>query len=118
MLINLSNHPSGKWSKEQVEAAWRYGEVYDMPFPVVNPGASHEDVQSLAERYVEEIVSLAEKGNIVVHVMGEMTFSFMVISLLKQRNISCVASTTSRNTEETDDGRKISDFRFVRFREY
>lgn len=118
MLLNLSNHPSGRWGKEQMEAASRYGDVCDLPFPVVPPEATREEVWSLAEHYVEEIALLAEKESVVVHVMGEMTFSFMVISMLKQRNISCIASTTSRDAIVTDDGRKTSAFCFVRFREY
>lgn len=33
MFINLTNHPSDKWSKEQLEAARKYGEVVELVFP-------------------------------------------------------------------------------------
>lgn len=35
MFINFSNHPSANWSREQLEAARRYGEVADLSFPVI-----------------------------------------------------------------------------------
>lgn len=42
----------------------------------------------------------------------------MLVSQLKAMGIECIASTTGRNAEEFWDGRKISDFKFVRFRRY
>lgn len=34
------------------------------------------------------------------------------------KGIKCVASTTERDTVMTPDGKKISQFKFVQFREY
>lgn len=118
MLINFSNHPLTTWSKEQVEAAKEYGEIIDLPFPAVNPEASHEEIKDLADEYVGRIISISEKQNVSVHIMGEMTFCFMVVSSLKEKGIECIASTSNRNTEVTSDNKKISDFQFVRFRKY
>ena len=118
MLINFSNHPSALWGQKQLEAAREYGEVKDMPFPKVSPEAGHDEIQALAEHYVAEIQTLAETHRLVVHVMGEMTFTFLVVSRLKAAGIECVASTTEREAELTADGKKISEFRFVRFRKY
>lgn len=49
--------------------------------------------------------------------MGEMNFTYALVSKLKAHNIRCVASTTKRETVE-ENGVKISKFNFVRFREY
>ena len=118
MLINFSNHPSEFWEQKQLEAAKVYGEIQDIPFPAVDPDASCDDILALADRYIQIILARAENRQITVHVMGEMTFCFMVVSRLKEMGIECIASTSVRDTEMTSDGKKISDFQFVRFRKY
>lgn len=117
-LINFSNHPSEYWRQNQLDAASKYGEIMDIPFPVVNPEACYDDIQKIAEQYVEKILSIAECHHITVHVMGEMTLTFLVVSMLKEKGIECIASTTDRNAEFISDNKKISDFQFVRFRKY
>ena len=117
-LINFSNHPSQYWSKEQSEAAAFYGRIIDLPFPDINPEADETDLMKLTEEYVKQILELKEHYNITVHVMGEMTFTYMVVSQLKAMGIECIASTTIRDAEYSSDGKKISDFQFVRFRKY
>ena len=118
MLLNFSNHPSEYWGDKQIEAAKDYGKIKDIPFPVVSPESDYEDIQELADRYVEEILSFAENNQVTVHVMGEMTFTFSVVLQLKEKGIECISSTTERNAEEIANGKKISDFQFVRFRKY
>lgn len=117
MLINLSNHPSDLWGQKQLEAAQAYGEIVDLPFPVVSPEASHRDVQELAETYVGMIERLKADDQATIHVMGEMTFTYAVVSKLKEMGLRCVASTTVRNTA-ISGGIKVSEFSFVTFREY
>lgn len=118
VLINFSNHPSAQWSEAQLSAAQAYGEVIDLPFPQVNPNMSEKELQALSSQYVDKILTMAEGGSITVHVMGEMTFTFLVVTRLKELGIQCVSSTTERNTFMTDDGKKVSEFKFVRFRVY
>lgn len=118
LFINLSNHPSENWSDTQKETAQEYGEIIDIPFPSISPAASHEEIEALVSQYIEKILSLGENHSITVHVMGEMTFTYMMVSQLKEMGIPCLASTTDRIVEETTDGKKISNFRFVRFRKY
>lgn len=118
MLINFSNHPSEFWGVKQIEAARIYGELKDIPFPMVSPEADYEEIQLLADFYAKKILVYTENSPITVHVMGEMTFVYRVISLLKEQGITCIASTTERDAEMTNDGKKISDFQFVRFRKY
>lgn len=119
MFINLTNHPSAGWSKEQLEAAQQYGEIADIPFPDIRPEASTEEVHQLAEGFIEQIKpKMTEPA--VVHIMGEMTFTFYVVSRLKEMGIRCVASTTERVplTIELPDGTIIKKFKFVQFRDY
>ena len=52
VFINLSNHPSNAWSKEQYEAASEYGEVVDIPFPQIEASSSEEDIENLVEEYL------------------------------------------------------------------
>lgn len=118
MLINLSNHPSQYWGNRQMEAARCYGDVVDLPFPVVAPDADSQELQILAQDCVQKILSLDKGNRITVHIMGEMTLSFIVVKLLKEKGIRCVASTTERKTTYNDDGAKLSEFSFVKFREY
>ena len=117
MFINLSNHPSDKWSEEQINAARSYGEIVDMAFPVIEPILTKEDILRLVKVFTKMIVDNRD-GKTVVHVMGEMTFTHNLVNALKELGITCLASTTERNTFMTPDGKKISEFKFVQFREY
>lgn len=112
MLINLSNHPSESWTKEQKEAALKtFGEVSDLPFPKVDPTATTEQVAALANDIVEEL--LRNYGNIdsiACHIMGEQCLCYALINLLQACSIRCYASTRENDSE--------SVFRFVAFREY
>lgn len=116
MFINLSNHPSSGWSEEQLRAAREYGKVIDLSFPNIEPYFTPKDVNDLAEITLDEIMEL--DANPVVHVMGEMTFTYSVVSRLKALGITCVASTTERLIKMMPGGKKISEFKFVQFREY
>lgn len=117
MFINLTNHPSEKWSEEQIKAARSYGEVINMAFPVIEPILTKEDILRFVKVYIEMIMDIRD-GDTVVHVMGEMTFTHNLVNALKEMGIICLASTTERNTIMTPDGKKMSEFKFVQFREY
>ena len=117
MFINLTNHPSERWSDEQLNAARQYGEIVDLSFPIIEPNFTKEDVMFLVKESIETILGLMEDDT-VVHVMGEMTFTHNLVNALKEKGIICLASTTERNTIMTPDGKKISEFKFVQFREY
>lgn len=115
MLINLSNHPFAQWDKEQKDRANKlYGKTEDMQFPAVDPFADTEKIATLAQDYANKILMLSPTA---VHIMGENTFCFALISILQRAGVICIASTTWRDSIETAEG-KISRFRFVRFREY
>lgn len=118
MLVNFSNHPSRYWDERQREASRCYGNVVDLPFPAIAPSANSQELQTLAQSSVQKILSMGETESITVHVMGEMTFTFMIVKKLKELGIKCIASTTERNTTYNSDGTKLSEFSFVKFREY
>lgn len=116
MFINLTNHPSSGWSEEQLKAAQEYGDVVDLSFPIIEPFFSSQDVNELADITIEGIMCLDTQP--VVHIMGEMTFTYAMVSRLKALGITCIASTTERLVKMMPDGKKVSEFKFVQFREY
>jgi hypothetical protein len=128
MIINVSNHPSAGWSREQFHAARELAEcgiVIDIPHPVVDPAASGYVVAQLAWQVLAQIVSARDKHRVetgctecFVHLVGEAGFVDYLNKLLHLRDIRTVYSTTEREVVEQPDGAKISRFRFVRFREY
>jgi len=121
MLINLSNHPSANWSQSQLAETVKYGQVFDLPFPAINPDAETNEVMQLAENFEAKVRQLlTDKTNELnaVHIMGELTFCFALVARLQNAGITCIASTTSRITTDLPDGSKASRFDFVRFREY
>ena len=119
MLINLSNHPSAKWSDAQLQAAnTQYGEVVDLMFPQVAPDADVKDIQRIAEEYLQKVQNIAPATEAAIHVMGEMTLTYALVNILKAAGYQCVASTTIREVYEEEPGKKIVLFNFVKFREY
>lgn len=116
MFINLTNHPSENWGEEQLAAAHKYGEIVDIHFPNIEPSFTSSMVNSLADNTINSITALGK--DVIVHIMGEMTFTYAVVSRLKALGITCLASTTERNIIILPDGKKVSEFKFVQFREY
>lgn len=118
MFINLTNHPSSGWSEEQLAAARQYGEIVDIPFPLVGEHAAEAEIKRLADEYVSTIKSKGRAQDLTVHVMGEQTFCYALISKLQEEGIRCVASCTEHDTFINGQGQKVSTFHFTRFREY
>ena len=118
MFINLTNHPSGRWSDEQRKAAEQFGEIVDVPFPLVNENATEAEIEQLANQYSASILNMGKSEDLTVHVMGEQTFCFALVSKLQKEGIRCVASCTKRDTFINEEGQKVATFHFTRFREY
>lgn len=118
VFINLSNHSSDKWTVKQMEAARVYGDVIDWPFPKIDASWDSADVYRLAVSYFQRITEFAPADRVVVHIMGEMTFCFTLVSMLKSNGYRCVASTSERRVVEKQDGVKEVTFDFERFRCY
>jgi len=121
MLINLSNHPSATWSEEQMQAAAeQFGKVVDVPFPDIDPVWNTEQIEQLADVYLEKIEKLTaeHQANPTVHLMGEYTFCFALVRKLQAIGVECVVSTSQRQSSMNPDGTKTIAFNFVRFRAY
>ncbi len=117
IFINLSNHPSAEWSEDQRTAAMEYGEIVDIPFPVVDENADIELLKVLADEYLLKVQQLAQPYNAIVHIMGEQTFTHSLLLRLQRAGYKCVASTTKRIIEQEGE-MKVVIFNFERFREY
>lgn len=119
MLINLSNHPLSTWSNKQKNAAIAlYGEVVDYPFPHVSPDSDLDEIKKLAKRIFEEIINQYKDKKITLHIMGEFSLVYQLVSLFQLKKIPCVLSTSNRIVEEQTDGSKKVFFDFVKFRSY
>jgi len=118
-FINHTNHPSSRWSAEQISAAKVYGEIIDMAFPAVSAEATADEVRELVQRNLEKIL---EQEPSAVLCQGEFNYTFAMVEQLKALGIKVVAATSERVAIEEilSDGstRQISTFRFVQFREY
>ena len=119
MLINLSNHPSDKWSEAQTAAAnEQFGEIVDLPFPQIAPDATKADITKIAQDYLARVQQIGQPNDTAIHIMGEMTLTYQLVALLKDAGYRCYASTTVREVYEQEPGKKTVIFQFVNFREY
>ncbi len=120
MLINLTNHPSSLWDKAQLQAAAQYGECVDMPFPAVDPEGDEEYIDRLTDEYLQKIMETAnnDQSEVTVHLMGEMSFTVSLVEKLRNVGISCILSTSTRQSKDLGNGQKEITFNFVRFRKY
>ncbi|MBS1550879.1 MAG: CRISPR-associated protein [Bacteroidetes bacterium] len=124
MLINLSNHPSNKWtSKQKREALIKFFDLIDINFPIINPEDDEKYIYELAMSYKEKCIEIFknesdEKDDNAVHIMGEFTFTYALVSLLLSDGIKCIASTTKRIVKDLENNKSEVTFEFVRFREY
>ncbi len=117
MFINFSNHPSSKWSDEQLKAAKEYGEIKDMPFPPVPADAGTEDVKNMAADIVQKII--AEKPEAVM-CQGEFTLTNYVTQALTACGINVLVACSERDTVENVNEKgetvKTNIYRFRQFR--
>ena len=118
IFVNFTNHPSAGWEAPQREAAEAYGNIVDVPFPVVGENASEEEILNLCNQHLSKIRALGSPQNLTVHIMGEQSFCYAMISKLQAEGIRCVASSTERDAHVNDAGQKVSAFHFTRFRDY
>lgn len=121
MLINLSNYPSENWVTEQLdEAHQKYGRVLDIPFPIISPISSLEQINIIVMEYFERITSIldiTESKSNAVHIIGDLTFSFHLLLLLKEADIKAICSTSIIANDELNSSDSLK-LKFVRFREY
>lgn len=119
LLVNLSNHPYKDWSEDHKKAAKKYGDVQDMAFPEIDPAMKIDKIKKeIAAAQIDEIKNMCKERRVTVHIMGEMSYTFYVVSQLKAFGIRCICSTSERDTEDLGGGEKKVSFHFKRFRDY
>ena len=117
-LINISNHPSTTWTKEQLEHLTElFGPVEDIPFPNIHPSMTSDEVWDMANEMYYRIAHLGYQ--VTAHVMGEMVFTHALVNLLTKVGILCIASVTERVASiDPETGVKTSVFKFQGYRAY
>ena len=125
MFINISNHPSERWSKEQQEAAQQYGTIKDLQFPNINLSLLSEDINKLVDNFIADVLILTnevpEDNQLIVMVQGEFIFTFRLVFELKKAGIKVVAARSERKVvEKVENGitKTTSEFKFAGFMEY
>lgn len=123
MLVNLSNHKSSHWSKEQLKMAQAYGAIVDLPFPQIDPHMTDEELNHVVEKYRQKVLQFRTDGRpLYCMLQGEFVFTFRLVTKLKADGVTVLAGSSERRVlEETDESghtRKQGLFVFVRFREY
>ena len=118
-FVNFSNHPSSRWTDDQIKAAKIYGDIIDVSFPLLEANISEEDIIKIGDECVEQII---KNNPTTVMCQGEFTLTFYVVNKLIEKGTTCVAACTKRVAKEIilDDGtvRKESYFVFEGFRKY
>ena len=119
IFVNHTNHPSERWSAEQISAAQVYGEILDIGFPTVRAEATPKEIDALVQENLEKILMLKP---VAVLCQGEFNYTFAMVERLKKIGMTALAATSERVAVEEilSDGstRQISTFRFVQFRKY
>ena len=119
IFINHTNHNSADWSAEQKAQAAGYGYIYDLNFPDIPADADENYIKEKAENTFNVIKLIKPEA---VLCQGEYTYVFALVNLLKSEKIKVLAACSNRVVKETvtEEGetQKISEFKFVRFREY
>ena len=121
IFVNLSNHPSHKWCREQKEAVDKIvpsARIVDYHFPSVDSMLSETQILKMAEQLAGEIAALDPSA---VMCQGEFGLTFCLVTMLKKMGIKTVYGCSERKATEiqTKNGtEKVSTFIFVKFREY
>lgn len=132
MFINLSNLKSAYWSTEQRNAAKPYGEIVDIPTPIVPPTATEGEVADMADIYMDKIVaalniksSVSDTNILKEHMVlvdGNAQLVYRIVANLSRfYNIPCVKATyqlIDQNTTDKDISNHYVEHKFVKFREY
>lgn len=113
--MNISNHPSDSWPKEQLAAAYeKAGKIVDIPFPAVSPEADEGAIKEYVDRVMDKLPLCTSHAM----VSGEYVTTFQIVKELQKRSIECYAARTKRLVVKEEDGVKTSHFEFRGFRQY
>jgi len=115
MLLNFSNHPTKEWTANQKNIALeQYTTIQDLSFPSIDPHIDSSELVMLVKKY---IIQIQQINPTAIHIMGEHTFTFKMVSELQKIDFLCIASTTKRKAIQKGNKKTIY-FDFVKFRTY
>ncbi|MBW7875578.1 MAG: TM1812 family CRISPR-associated protein [Candidatus Cloacimonetes bacterium] len=121
VFVNLSNHPSDKWSEAQTRAVMAVpcpfaaiAKIVDVNFPAVDPADDTPDLAKIAEKIIHDL----PPGTVAALVQGEYILSTLIVQGLQALSIDCYTATTHRNVIDLPDGKKLTEFKFERLRKY
>lgn len=114
VFVNLTNHPSKAWDRAQIDAAEKYGQIVDLPFPKVASDKDEEYIKALSDKCVEKVMELNPAA---VLCQGEFTLVYRIVSELRRRDVTVLAACSERRVVEKGN-EKVSVFCFDRFREF
>ena len=119
VFINLSNHSSDKWGDAQLSVARTYGEIVDIPFPMISPAAGSDEIDALVREYLDKLSAF---DIFAVMLQGEFVFTYRLVNALKSNGITVLSACSERKAVEHIDSngrtQRESIFEFVQFREY
>lgn len=119
MFYNLSNHPHANWGNAQLEAARKWGDIEDVPFPEVNAQLNEQDILRVALECVKKIKMSKDDA---IFVAGEYGFVFPIIDeLLSQgKTVLSTASDSKKAYYTADNGtsERIIHYNFLKFIPY
>ena len=114
-IYSIMNHTMGPEQKTRIEEIFgKPDAITQISFPEINPRETNKDLVEKAKSLLDSINPIPCD---VIHIMGEMGFTFAFVTEAKKRGLVCIHSTTERIVVEKD-GRKTSTFAFVNFRAY
>jgi len=119
LLINLSNHPSEKWSEAQKKG---WDNITDMTFPQIDPWATTGQVTLLvliAEKASERIFELNKDNKVFIHLAGEFSFCYVLRDFFKDERfvVACTERKTIEKIENDGSVTKTTVFAFAQWRE-
>lgn len=120
IVFNISNHPSAKWSKEQI-AACNNAVICDIPFPNVNPEATAYELDASCFAFADWLTSLTQgmdKTRVTFHIAGQQGALFRIVGFLKMGGYNAVFASSKRIVETHEDNSKTIRFEFTQFTSY
>jgi len=113
-LLVISNHDPKNWDREQKEG---WDNIDYIPFPNINPEFSASEVWEIAKKLVKEIkIWLNQNTGGKINLQGEFSLSFAVFVLMSNEASNVFTFPTTERVVEEKDGKKISVFKFVMWR--
>jgi len=117
MFLNISNHPSAKWTATQRAAAETLGTtIQDVPFPNVPPFATTEEVAAMAKNLVAGLRQPIANSDDYAMVQGEQSLCWELSRRLIALGWRVCVATTERTVVEGEGGTKTVTFGVVQFR--